>query len=65
MSVASETMGFVPAYPTRHEQRLPLLQLIRTLRENAIGTYTKDTYERDIIVYRLLFKPMIMANHRS
>lgn len=63
MSVASETMGFVPAYPVRHEHRLPLLQLVRTLRENAIGTYTKDTYERDIIVYRLLFKSMIMANH--
>lgn len=63
MSAASDTAGFIPAYPTRHEARLPLLQLVRTLRENAIGTYTKDTFERDIIVYRLLFKPMIMANH--
>ncbi|WP_300302474.1 cytochrome P450 [Ferrovibrio sp.] len=63
MSAASDIAGFIPAYPTRHEARLPLLQLVRTLRENAIGTYTKDTFERDIIVYRLLFKPMIMANH--
>jgi cytochrome P450 len=63
MSVASDSIGFIPAYPVRHETRLPLLQLLRTLRENAIGTYTRDAYERDIIVYRLGFKRMILANH--
>ncbi|MEK9969876.1 MAG: cytochrome P450, partial [Ferrovibrio sp.] len=54
---------FIPVFPARHDRRLPLLQLLKTLRENAIGTYTQDTFERDIIVYRLGFKPMIMANH--
>jgi cytochrome P450 len=63
MTAASDSLGFTPAFPPRHEHRLPLLQLVRTLRENAIGTYTKDAFERDIIVYRLGFKPMIMANH--
>lgn len=56
-------LGFIPAFPTRHERRLPLPQLLKTLRENAIGTYTQDAFERDIIVYRLGFKPMILANH--
>lgn len=63
MTVASDILDFTPAYPARHTERLPLLQLVRTLRENAIGTYTADAFERDIIIYRLLFKPMILANH--
>lgn len=62
-AAASDSLGFVPAFPARHERRLPLLQLLKTLRENAIGTYTQDAFERDIIIYRLGFKPMILANH--
>ncbi|PJI40301.1 cytochrome P450 [Ferrovibrio sp.] len=60
---AASSIGFIPAFPARHERRLPLLQLLKTLRENAIGTYTQDAFERDIIIYRLGFKPMILANH--
>lgn len=63
MTAASDSLGFTPAFPHRHERRLPLLQLLKTLRENAIGTYTQDAFERDIIVYRLGFKRMILANH--
>ena len=63
MTAASDSLGFIPAFPARHERRLPLLQLLKTLRENAIGTYTQDAFERDIIIYRLGFKPMILANH--
>ncbi|QDO98362.1 cytochrome P450 [Ferrovibrio terrae] len=62
-AAASDNLGFIPAFPARHERRLPLLQLLKTLRENAIGTYTQDAFERDIIIYRLGFKPMILANH--
>lgn len=60
---AASSVGFIPAFPARHERRLPLLQLLATLRENAIGTYTQDAFERDIIIYRLGFKRMILANH--
>lgn len=67
MTAASDSprdiLGFTPTFPARHERRLPLFQLLKTLRENAIGTYTKDAFEREIIVYRLGFKPMILANH--
>lgn len=63
MSQIADTAAFIPVFPRRHETRLPLLRLVRTLRENAIATYPANTYERDIIVYRLLFKRMIMANH--
>ena len=63
MTAASDSLGFIPAFPVRHERRLPLPQLLKTLRENAIGTYTQDAFERDIIIYRLGFKPMILANH--
>lgn len=63
MTAASDSLGFIPAFPVRHERRLPLPQLLKTLRENAIGTYTRDAFERDIIIYRLGFKPMILANH--
>lgn len=67
MTAASDSprdiLGFIPAFPARHERRLPLLQLLTTLRENAIGTYTQDAFERDIIIYRLGFKRMILANH--
>lgn len=63
MTAASDSLGFIPAFPARHEHRLPLLQLLKTLRENAIGAYTQDAFERDIIIYRLGFKPMILANH--
>jgi cytochrome P450 len=60
---AASSIEFIPAFPARHERRLPLLQLLATLRENAIGTYTQDAFERDIIIYRLGFKRMILANH--
>ncbi|MFN3401076.1 MAG: cytochrome P450, partial [Ferrovibrio sp.] len=60
---AASSVGFIPAFPVRHERRLPLLQLLKTLRQNAIGTYTQDAFERDIIIYRLGFKRMILANH--
>jgi cytochrome P450 len=63
MTAASDSLGFIPAFPARHDRRLPLLQLLKTLRENAIGTYTQDAFERDIIIYRLGFKRMILANH--
>lgn len=63
MTAASDSLGFIPAFPARHDRRLPLLQLLKTLRENAIGTYTQDAFERDVIIYRLGFKPMILANH--
>lgn len=56
-------MGFVPIYPERHETRLPLFQLIRTVRENTIGTWTRQSYERDIMVYRMMFRPIVVANH--
>jgi len=60
---AASSVGFIPAFPARHDRRLPLLQLLTTLRQNAIGTYTQDAFERDIILYRLGFKRMILANH--
>jgi cytochrome P450 len=60
---AASSVGFIPAFPARHDRRLPLLQLLATLRENAIGTYTRDAFERDILIYRLGFKRMILANH--
>ncbi len=63
MTAASDSFPFIPAFPARHDRRLPLFQLLKTLRENAIGTYTQDAFERDIIVYRLGFKRMILANH--
>jgi cytochrome P450 len=63
MTAASDSIGFIPAFPARHDRRLPLLQLLKTLRENAIGTYTQDAFERDIIIHRLGFKRMILANN--
>jgi cytochrome P450 len=63
MSAAAADIGFVPAFPERHDRRLPLLRLIRTLRENSIGTWTHEAFERDIIVYRFGFRPMVVANH--
>lgn len=62
-AAAAADSGFVPAFPERHETRLPLVRLIRTLRENSIGTWTREAFERDIIVYRFGFRPMVVANH--
>lgn len=56
-------MEFVPVHPARHDTRLPLFQLIRTVRENTIGTWTRQSYERDILVYRMAFRPIVVANH--
>ncbi|WP_341703241.1 cytochrome P450 [Ferrovibrio sp.] len=63
MDAAAAGPGFIPAYPERHDGRLPLVTLLRTLRENAIGTWTRESYERDIIAYRLGFKTFVVANH--
>ncbi|WP_370155068.1 cytochrome P450 [Ferrovibrio sp.] len=63
MDAAAAEPGFIPAYPERHDGRLPLVTLLRTLRENAIGTWTRESYERDIIAYRLGFKTFVVANH--
>jgi len=63
MSVLAADNGFIPVFPERHDGRLPLVQLIRTLRENSIGTWTRESFERDIMVYRMGFKPMVVANH--
>jgi cytochrome P450 len=63
MTAGSEAMEFVPVHPARHDTRLPLFQLIRTVRENTIGTWTRQSYERDILVYRMAFRPIVVANH--
>src|SRR3546814_17657717 len=62
-AAASADSGFIPAFPERYERRLPLIRLIRTLRENSIGTRTREAFERDIIVYRIGFRPVVVATH--
>ncbi|HEX6957440.1 MAG TPA: cytochrome P450 [Ferrovibrio sp.] len=63
MASVAQSIGFVPARPEPLEERLPLFRLIRTLRHNTIGAWTRQAYERDILVYRTLFRPIIVANH--
>src|SRR5690606_7615798 len=63
LAAASETAGFTPVFPERHDERLPLLRLIRTVRENTIGTWTRQSYEREIMVYKMAFRPIVVANH--
>lgn len=63
MTAASGTAGFTPVFPERHDARLPLFRLIRTVRENTIGTWTRQSYEREIMVYRMVLRPIIVANH--
>jgi hypothetical protein len=58
VTAASETVGFTPVFPERHDERLPLFRLIRAVRENTIGTWTRQSYEREIMVYRMLFRPI-------
>src|SRR3546814_1488478 len=62
-AAAAADSGFIPAFPERYERRRPLIRLIRTLRENSIGTWTREAFERDIIVYRFGFRPVVVANH--
>lgn len=60
---AAGTAPFIPVHPPRHSERLPLLTFVRNFRNNAISTYTQQAFERDILSYRILFKPMVLANH--
>lgn len=63
MTIAEADQAFIPAYPPRHQSRLSLPLLIRTLRENAIGTWTHESFERDIMVYQMIFRRIVIANH--
>lgn len=63
MISAANPAGFIPVKPEPPEERLPLLQLIRTVRENTIDAWTRQSYERDIMVYKMMFRPIIVANH--
>lgn len=63
MAAAAHTADFIPARPEPPEHRLPLLQLIRAVRENTIAAWTRQSYEREIMVYRMALRPIIVANH--
>lgn len=56
--------GSAPALPAPIPRRgsLPLFEFFRTLRDNMIGTYAEEAYERDIVERKIFGRSRFLVN---
>jgi cytochrome P450 len=52
----------IPPRPPLQERPLPFFAFLRAIRTNALGMWTEAAYQDDVLVRRLLGRPMMLLN---